>query len=157
LKCITKIFFKVLHTVFEFFQWFLIITAVSLTVSYICGIRLYVVKTGSMSPTIPVGSICFVNHNIPYDSIINGDIISFTVGKNTQVTHRVTAVEPDGLVTRGDANNIEDAVKVTRQSYLGKTIFHIPKAGFIIHFLKTKTGKIIFSGLVLVILICSFT
>ena len=156
MKCVAKIIFKVLHTVFEFFQWLLIITTVSLTVAYICGIRLYVVTTGSMSPTIPVGSICFVNHNISYDSIITGDIISFTIGENTQVTHRVTAVESDGLITQGDANNVEDARKVTRQNYLGKTVFHIPKAGFIIHFLKSRIGKIGFVVIILLMLIGCF-
>jgi len=156
LKCIAKNIFKVLHTIFKIFQWLLIIVAVSLIIAYICGIRLYVVTTGSMSPTIPVGSICFVNHNIPYDSIMTGDIISFRIGENTQVTHRVTAVESDGFTTQGDANNVEDAMKVNRQNYLGKTIFYIPDAGFIIYFLKTKTGTIIFSGFVLIMLICSF-
>jgi len=136
----------------EILRWSVILLAVLLLVMYVYGIRLYVVTTGSMMPAIPVGSICFVNHNIPYGSIIEGDVISFRIGENTLVTHRVLKIEPDGITTKGDANNTEDASKVTTENYIGKTIFHIQKIGYAMQFLKSRKGRVIVCAIIFLLL-----
>ena len=145
---------KIIHIIFELLQYTVMLTAVLLIILYLCGIHPYVVATGSMTPTIPQGSICFVNHNISYDSIVVDDIISFRIGENMQVTHRVVRITPNGLVTQGDANKTEDTSKVVPDNYIGKTVWSIPKAGYIVELMKSRTGKII-AGTVFSILLVS--
>lgn len=145
---------KIIHIVFELLQYTVMLTAVLLIIMYLCGIHPYVVATGSMTPTIPEGSICFVNHNISYDSIVIGDIISFRIGEKTQVTHRVVRIDADGLVTQGDANKTEDTSKVVPNNYTGKTVWSVPKIGYIVKFMKSRTGKIL-AGTVFLILFVS--
>ena len=145
---------KIIHIVFELLQYTVMLTAVLLIIMYLCGIPPYVVATGSMTPTIPEGSICFVNHNISYDSIVIGDIISFRIGEKKQVTHRVVRIDADGLVTQGDANKTEDTSKVVPNNYTGKTVWSVPKIGYIVEFMKSRTGKIL-AGTVFLILFVS--
>ena len=154
LRKVSPIFFKVLHFIIECGRWTVILLAVVLIVLHLSGIRPYIVITGSMSPTIPVGSICMVNHNIPYCDIIAGDIISFKVGESMQVMHRAVRVDSDGIITQGDANNVEDTSKVTEENYLGKTILSIPKLGIIVTFLKSRYG-ILITGILFVL--CLFS
>ncbi|MFP7834758.1 signal peptidase I [Marisediminicola sp. LYQ134] len=78
-------------------------------------ITLIMFKTGSMSPTIPTGSLAVVRE-VPASSIAVGDVV--TVGRPGElpVTHRVTsvsdgAVEPGAtrvITMRGDANETDD-------------------------------------------------
>ncbi len=150
------IFWKVIHSIFECIRWVVVLLALLLMIMFLSGIRFYIVMTGSMSPTIPVGSICVVNHNTPYSDINAGDIISFSIGENMQVTHRAIRIEPDGIVTQGDANNTEDATMVTEENYLGKTVFHIPYVGYVLLFLKSRIGRVIVCVIILLLLGTSF-
>lgn len=119
---------------------------------YLAGIRPYVVQSGSMEPAIVTGSVCFVNQNAAFDNITAGDIIAFKVSEDTLVTHRVAAVGNNGIVTKGDANDTEDAVLVTEENYIGKTIFSIPKAGYVLNFAHTKAGIAVLTAAALVLL-----
>lgn len=149
-------FLKVIHVIFECIRWVIVLIALLLMIMFLSGIRFYIVMTGSMSPTIPVGSICVVNHNTPYSDINAGDVISFSIGENMQVTHRAISIEPDGIVTKGDANNTEDATMVTEENYLGKTVFHIPSAGYVFLFLKSRIGRVIVCVIILLLIGASF-
>ena len=127
--------------VYDVLQGALILTAAVIVVLCLIGIRPYAVQTGSMEPEIPTGSICFVNHNTKYGSIAEGDIIAFKAGE-MMVTHRAVRIEREGIVTKGDANNIEDAGLVTEENFVGETIFHIPMVGYLMMWLKTTFGLI---------------
>lgn len=108
---------------------------------FLCGIRPFVVVSGSMEPNISVGSVCFVNQNIPMSEIRQGDIISFSSGNST-VTHRVAEVHKDRLITKGDANNTKDGTEVTADNYNGKIIFWVPQVGYTVNFFRTIPGQI---------------
>jgi len=77
------------------------------------GFSLIMFKTGSMSPTIPAGSVALVQR-IPAPDIEVGDVV--TVGRENMlpITHRVTSVAPgpisaERVITmKGDANKSED-------------------------------------------------
>ena len=131
---------KALHIIRLILQCSFYCVAAVLIILYICKIRFFVVMTGSMAPTIPTGSICVVNQNIPFSEITTGDVISFSIDEKMLVTHRVVKIETDGIVTRGDANNTDDLSFVTESCYKGKTICSIPKIGFLVTFFKTKGG-----------------
>jgi len=68
-------------------------------------------KTGSMSPTIPAGSLAVVKE-VPAAEVAVGDIVTVDRSPALPITHRVTSVSPAGeataLTLRGDANQADD-------------------------------------------------
>lgn len=76
-------------------------------------ISMMLFKTGSMSPTIPVGSMAVVRE-IPATDVVVGDVVTVDRSGRLPVTHRVVAVDPapDGrvqLTLQGDANPVPDS------------------------------------------------
>jgi len=77
------------------------------------GYSLIMFKTGSMSPTIPAGSVALVQ-KIPAEQIAVGDVVTVDREGKLPITHRVTGVEPgdvssERIITmRGDANESDD-------------------------------------------------
>ena len=75
------------------------------------NISLIMFKTGSMSPTIPTGSLALVRE-IPAAEVSVGDVVTVDRSGELPVTHRVTSIAGSGdsrqLTLRGDANPVED-------------------------------------------------
>ena len=131
-----------------------IVIGVIFALLYIGGIRLYQVRSGSMDDLFSVGSVCFVSTYSSYDSITSGDVISFYVDDDTRVTHRATSVTAEGIITKGDMNENPDPAPVTRENYIGKTVFALPYGGEVIGFMQSVQGKTaIAAGIVLLILL----
>lgn len=106
------------------------------------GHRVYIVDSGSMVPTLPTNSMIVVKETPPSE-IVENDIITYYSGsQNTRVTHRVVGIEEDGqgFITRGDANNIEDASILQGEKIIGKLAFSIPYIGKIFRELNGKMG-----------------
>lgn len=120
------------------------------------GITPYVVMSGSMEPSIQTGSLCFINTHVEYDEIQAGDVIAFQIATGDMVTHRVTDVTDDGLITQGDNSDNSDGVSTTKENYRGKNFFSIPYAGRAVHFLTTRRGMIIYGTAILAVLCLSF-
>ncbi len=116
------------------------------------GIKSYIVLSGSMEPTIPTGSICFVNTHVPYEDIQEGDVIAFFHGGG-MVTHRVLRVTVEGLETKGDANDRSDGVTTGPDNFHGKTIFHIPYVGYGLEFCKKPLIQCLFIVLLVLLLL----
>ena len=114
-----------------------------LLILFLLGIRPYVVRSGSMEPDIPVGSLCFVNQRISYMEIKVGDLAAYRSALGERVLHRVIAVTDEGLVTKGDANGRSDGITVRKENYIGKEAFNIPKLGYLFGGLETGRGKIL--------------
>ena len=81
------------------------------------NITLIMFKTGSMSPTIPAGSLAVVRE-IPAAEIAVGDVVTVDRPGALPVTHRVTSiVAAEGtartITMRGDANPVEDPAPYT--------------------------------------------
>ena len=127
-----------------------------LFVLWVLGIEPKIVASGSMEPKIKVGSLCFVNTRTDYDKIEKGDIIAYYSKDGTQVTHRVTEKTLNGLVTKGDANHVNDGIAVTPENYIGKTTLSIPYLGYVFAFLQTMTGKLVVIGCVLLLVVIQF-
>ena len=75
-------------------------------------ITLIMFKTGSMSPTIPTGSLAIVRE-IPASEAAVGDVVTVDRPNLLPITHRVTSVTDAGngftsITMRGDANATED-------------------------------------------------
>lgn len=106
------------------------------------GYRLYIVDSGSMSPTIKTNSIIIVEESLP-KGIEAGDVITY-YGHNssTRVTHRAMEVIDSGeyFITRGDANDTDDPSPLNGKSLIGKVVVVIPVVGSVFRFLSTKVG-----------------
>ena len=135
-------FYRILHRLHSFLVNVIVLLGFLMIGLFLAGIRIYAVETGSMQPAIPINSICFVNQNTAYDEITTGDVIVFQKGENAIVTHRVTAITAEGMLTKGDANHTEDASLVTKEDYIGKLIYFIPKIGIAVRFIRTRAGMI---------------
>lgn len=124
------------------------------------GHRMYIVDSGSMTPALPINSMIIVKETTSSQAGANGiekdDIVTFYAGsENTRVTHRVVEVLEDGqgYITRGDANNIEDANILQEDKIIGKLAFSLPYVGLIFRILSTKMGIAILIGLVAIIIL----
>lgn len=115
------------------------------------GIKFYTVQSGSMEPSIHIGSVVISK---PSDNYQKGDIITFKAEKDSAInnpkyttTHRIYEIETkDGkeqYITKGDANNSPDMVPTGKDLVLGKTFFSIPLLGYPVSFAKTREGLII--------------
>lgn len=120
-----------------------IILGIIIIVLYIIGIEPFVVESGSMEPALHKGSLCFINKHIKYENIKENDIIAFNLKTGEKVTHRVIHITDQGFETKGDFNNSSDGISTTKNNYIGKNIFSIPKLGYIISLTQTSLGKII--------------
>lgn len=109
----------------------LLVMAVFVLLTLISGIRPCAVVSGSMEPNLPTWSLCFVNTRASYDSIQIGDIVVYNRrSDNKRIIHSVIEIEPDGMVTKGDANPVSDGLSVGRDNLYGKSLFYIPYLGY---------------------------
>lgn len=111
--------------------------------------RVYIVDSGSMTPTIKVDSMIIVRESLP-NEISSGDVITY-YGHNTssRITHRVMEVNNQGeyFITRGDANDTDDPLPLEGEKLIGKVVFVIPVIGTMFRFLNTKLGVSILTTL----------
>ena len=124
----------------------IITVGVLLAVLYLCGIRLYHVKSGSMGELLPVGSMSFVSTYSRFERTEVGDVIAFRVDEDMYVTHRAVKITREGITTKGDANQTQDPDPVTRENYIGKTVFAVPEIGELLSFFHTLAGMIVLAA-----------
>lgn len=109
------------------------------------GVRVLAVKSGSMSPTIFVGSTIF---DFPASTYDIGDIITFRAqGQKELITHRIVDInqmeDMNYFRTEGDANEVPDSYLVPQNGIIGKVRFSIPLLGYITEFSKTIVGLVL--------------
>jgi signal peptidase len=119
--------------------------------------RLFIVHSGSMSPTFDAGSL-ILTRTIDPEEIKENDIITYkAISDKVATTHRVVEIIPKPnlqFITRGDANQIDDAEPVTPDEILGKVVIYIPYAGYVLSFARTRKGMaiiILIPGLIILI------
>ncbi|HZQ80830.1 MAG TPA: signal peptidase I [Gaiellaceae bacterium] len=107
-----------------------------------------VVRSGSMSPTIPTGSIVFYRKESAAKVKV-GDVIVFEKPgvSNEKVTHRVYKISngPTGryFTTKGDANAAPDDWQVPAVGTGWVASFHIPTIGYILAGLESTLGRLL--------------
>mgnify|MGYP004606951509 CR=1 FL=1 len=82
------------------------------------GYRIFVVQTGSMSPTLEVGDYIIIKKQ---DSYSINDIITYKLG-NSFITHRIVSLDP--ITTKGDNNNTNDE-PIKQEDIVGKYIIKL--------------------------------
>lgn len=98
--------------------------------------RVYVIHTGSMSPTIPSTSAVVVR----VGEYHVGQVVSFETVDGV-VTHRLTKIGPGGAITtKGDANATADPYRLTTSAIVGGVVAAPREAGYWLVFLKNPLG-----------------
>lgn len=109
---------------------------------WISGLRLCAVVSGSMEPNLPTWSLCLVNSKTAYEDVEVGDIVVYyRRSDNLRIIHRVIAVYPEGMETKGDANAISDGVSVDENNLYGKMLGFVPYLGYLTRLTATLPGK----------------
>ena len=111
----------------------------SLPMPFGCGVA--VVLSGSMEPTIRIDDLIIVTEQEDYRE---NDIVAYQSGSMV-VVHRIIQVEPDTVITQGDANNAPDA-PIRKEMIKGKVVHWIPGAGRIARLLKSPVATVILVG-----------
>ena len=112
--------------------WIFAAVFVIMLLGMISGIRPCSVISGSMEPNLPTWSLCFIDTRISYDEIQTGDIVVYNRrSDDVRIIHRVIEIEPEGMITKGDANSVSDGLSVGRDNLYGKSLFHIPYLGYL--------------------------
>ncbi len=119
-----------------------IAAAIPLTIPNFMGYEVYNVVSGSMEPTIPIGSIIYVKEVDPTE-IYSGDIIAFR-SEGSVIMHRVTEnkVVEGTFTTKGDANDGEDMNDVPYENLIGVVVRHIPVLGQLLILFGSTFGRI---------------
>lgn len=117
----------------------------------VVGPRLYpfqsfYVRTGSMSPAIPVGSLVVATRASAAE-LKPGDVIVFQRPDRPQmmVVHRIAAVEQTAsgpvFTTQGDANGSPDAWVVPATGQGWRADYSISRAGFVVGWLHVAVSR----------------
>jgi signal peptidase len=107
-----------------------------------------IVRSGSMSPTIPTGSIVFYR-KIDASKVKVGDVIVFAEpgDPSKKVTHRVYQIgtSPTGryFITKGDANGTPDDWRVPAVGTGWISAFHVPRAGYALVYLQSTLARLL--------------
>lgn len=112
------------------------------------GFSAAVVLSGSMSGTIEVNDMVITHSQKEYEI---GDIVMYQ-GEASTVTHRITDINSDGYVTKGDANNTTDGEPVQKRAVIGRVILIIPKIGNAVLFFQSPAGML-FLLIILILMI----
>ncbi len=91
------------------------------------------ITSGSMEPTIHVDDYVFIKLN--EKNIKKGDIITFRVD-DAIVTHRISNIEKNKVVTKGDANNDNDNL-IRKKDVIGKVVYIGTSFGIYLKVFKT--------------------
>lgn len=137
-----------------------LVSMILFIISGIFGVKVMVVKSESMEPTIGVGSVVV---SLPTEAsrLKVGDVITVTYGQTKRlVTHRIVQSEgcEQGLcafVLKGDANIAKDPHSVEIGA-APKFWFTIPTVGWAVLWMKTWTGLVAVAVTLLTTLIITF-
>jgi signal peptidase I len=118
----------------------LLAAAMVVLVGWQQGYRAYAVQTGSMAPTFPTGALVI---DRPVDTAPPhvGDVITFQTSQGL-VTHRVHAIEPRGVQTKGDANDTPDSGLVRNAHVIGVVTWGMVRLGYVVVFFQQPTGAL---------------
>lgn len=105
------------------------------TLPGVFGYQALTVVSGSMEPTLEVGSVVIDEVIAPLDAR-PGDIVTFQDPLSPrELTHRLQKVRVQGdtvhMTTLGDANDAPERWSVPRNGEIGRVVAHMPKLGYV--------------------------
>lgn len=149
MKVIKKFIF-ILFLLVSLTYLFVVITPRVFTNFYPFGIRTAIIMTGSMEPTLHINDFVIVKKD---KNIKVGDIITYKdKDVKEEVMHRVVEIKDNKIITKGDANNIEDK-PINKNQVTGKYVKKVKYLGKIIVFMS---NPLIFSIIITFFIIMLF-
>jgi signal peptidase len=136
---------------------FVVALAALATVPSLLGYRTLTVLSGSMTPTLGVGSIVVDEAIRPTDARV-GDVVTFPSPNRPDhlITHRVKRIRVrDGkayLVTKGDANRTTERWNVPVGHQIGRVAYHVPVVGYVRAWLTGRAGRLAAVGALILVL-----
>lgn len=109
-----KFFKKIFDLIFILM---IIILGTYFVLRYTNQVMIYRVKTGSMEDNIHVGDYILIIRKDEYNV---GDVVTFEKDDGF-ITHRIIKKDGNTIITKGDANNVEDGI-IDRKKIVGKVI-----------------------------------
>jgi signal peptidase len=138
---------KFIKTIINGFFFALVISVALFTVfsnkKDLYGWRFLTVNSGSMEPTIKVGSLILIKRESDYKK---GDIVTFSSLNQggSLITHKIIEEiekkEGKYFKTKGDFNETEDMDLIPKEMIIGKYQFGLPFLGYPLAFAKTQAG-----------------
>jgi signal peptidase I len=104
------------------------------------GVRPYVVDSGSMSPAFDTGSLVIDEPVTPDTTYQVGDVVTFHPTPGYTATHRIVAIDKNGITTKGDANPSADIGTIQPDMIAGRVALSIPYAGYVVAFFRNPLG-----------------
>ncbi len=116
------------------------------------GVRFYAVDSGSMSPTFNTGALV-VDLPVTRATVFRvGDVVTFHPTPGYTATHRIAAIGPDGISTKGDANPSSDVGFIQPSMIAGRVAFSVPFGGYVAVFFQQPLGVVALLLLLLALL-----
>ncbi len=113
-----------------------VVAVLAVFVSGVLPFKVYVLHTGSMSPTIPSKSAVIVREHQYHV----GQVVTFKEDGLT-VTHRLLSINAEGLITtKGDANATADPWHVPERHIIGGVVATMPELGYWLVYFKSPLG-----------------
>jgi signal peptidase len=139
----------------------MLVAAGALLVPALLGYQRYVITGGSMTGSIPKGSVIY-SRLTPVEALREGDVITFVPPGHTRpVTHRIISVGPDTggeltFRTKGDFNEAADPWDVhLTDPVQARYSFHIPYLGYALAALAIRQVRMLLIGVPAVIIALS--
>ncbi|GBC72938.1 hypothetical protein HRbin04_00333 [archaeon HR04] len=134
----------------------------ALRVAFATDNPFYVVSSESMLPTLQVYDVIVVRNGSTFEEVKPGDIIVFHSPSTHDrvIVHRVVKVEHSSekvITTKGDNNPISIPgvdYPITKEEYIGKVVFVIPKLGLVSKVLAPPINYIVI-GIILAVIFLS--
>lgn len=107
-----------------------------------------VVRSGSMSPAIPTGSLVLY-HKVPSSSVHPGQVILYNEPHDpgVSITHRVVRLVDTSsgryFVTKGDANGTPDPWQVAARGAGWIVVWHVPDVGYALVALQSTPARLL--------------
>jgi signal peptidase len=123
----------------------------AIVVPSLFGMKALTVVSGSMEPTLGVGSLVLDERIAPLDAR-PGDVVSFPDESRggALVTHRVRRVRAEGgtayFVTKGDANDTTERWSVPTKGEIGRVVYHVPRVGYARAFIAGPNARFVILG-----------
>lgn len=115
----------------------------------IFGYSIFEISTGSMSGSLEVFDAIIVKLG---NDVNVGDIVTYKQNSNL-ITHRIIEMDGENIITKGDANNVED-MPITKNSIIGKVVFKIENLGI---WKKVMTSPQVLISLTITIILIGIT
>jgi signal peptidase len=103
---------------------------------------MFIVRSESMVPTINMGDLVVTGRfgGPLTKSIDRGTIVTYEQNKNL-VTHRIVDFASiEAVITQGDNTEDPDPNPIPLSNIVGIYLFKVPRAGYLVTFVQTRTG-----------------